>query len=315
MDWKAYYRNELTRPGARERIDGWLRTSRIEGVSEAVARRAILSFPHTALDFAGPLQAAVVSALIAEGIERIVALGVLHSGGLSSYRVALDERAALDERVTAFRAVSGAFLRGASEIETPFGLHPAVPLSGGPVRTESDGLLSQEFSLDTFGALLRRAADVFDCAPMPILPLFVGMTRHPATGSFETALEIADWLREVADEGTAVVTTGDLVHYGTAYGLGEEGAPEVEISSLERHFRARVSETLDRAMTQEGVEAAYQASRIDLKNDQREILPVIAAYLGAHARADVLSFELSGYAPILSVDDPCVVASALVSYG
>lgn len=324
MDWKGYYRAELEAPGVRERIERWLTDHPVEGVDGIVRRGGVLSFPHTALAFAGPLQAAVVSELMSGGVDRIIALGVLHSVNLPVYRTALDEQSEPGERESAFRVVSGAFVpQGtAGGIDTPFGVQPTVSAGSGPIHIDRAGLLADEFSLDTFFAILRLAADVHGRRPIPVLPIYVGMSRHPVTGSFDEAQALAEWLSGTVGPATAVVATGDLVHFGSAYGdpSGPEGTPGsgANRSAVEEGFRDRVAQMLERAMQPDEPESmteAYRLSMEELKNDQREILPILAAFLGTRAFARLLHFELSDYAPILDVPDPCLVASALVAYG
>ena len=315
VDWKRYYQAELEASGARGRIAGWLEAEPRADVTDAIANRAILSFPHTALDAAGPLQAAVVSALVRAGVERVIALGVLHSGGLPAYRQALDDGVPDDVREDGFETVRGAFVDGTTEVETPFGAQPLHLASGGPVRVDRSGLLASEFSLDTFLAITRLAADVLGRRPIPVLPLFVGMTRHPIAGDFGDARALAEWLRAAAVTGTAIVATGDLVHFGTAYGLPPDYDGPADTDALEQQFLPRLERVLGTAMREGGTEEAYQESLHVLKNDQREILPVIAEFLGSRRAFEILHFCLSDYAAILSVAKPCLVASAVVAYG
>jgi hypothetical protein len=318
VDWKAYYRREVEDPESRTRILSWLTSNPDSKMDAAFARGAVVSFPHTALDNAGPLQGRVVSALYRRGVERIVALGVLHSSGVEALRRALDERRSGEEREMAFAAVSGAFAVPCAEFDTPFGAHPLWrPVEEPDVfRVDPVGLLAEEFSLDTFVSILRLGADVLKRRPIPALPVYVGMTRHPITGDFSLAGRLAKWLKRCTDRATAVVTTGDLVHYGTAYGGSSDGPPGgAPDGALERRFRAELTRTLDAALTGGDQRAAYQRSQRVLRSDQRELLPLIASYLGAPSSYDVVHFQLSDYAQILAVSPPCLVASALVIYG
>lgn len=315
MDWKGFYRRELERPDGRARSVAWLESDPDPRIGAAIDRDGIVSFPHTALAYAGPLQAAVVSSLYRRRIERVVALGVLHGGGLPPYRAALDAAAPAEARSAGFEAVRGAFTDGAVTWETPFGRHPTLPAEGDGIRPDEAGLLASEFSLDTFCALLRLGADVFGRPPIPIEPVFVGMTRDPVSGRFDDARRLAAWAREVRSErSTALVTTGDLVHYGAPYGPLDR-APVVDRATLERTFESDVRETLACALETGDLDRAYRRSRDVLRSDQRELLPVIAGCLGTRTSFEILSFGLSDYAGILAVDPPCLVASALVLYG
>lgn len=313
MDWKAYYRAELECSGARNRIEGWLAHAR---PVDRITTEGVLSFPHTALGFSGPSIARVARTLLeTRGVERVLALGVLHGGALEPYRRALDVDASAGQRAAGFAAVRGAFLVGGGEMGTPFGPVAAWhPDSSGAARTDGGSLLAAEFSLDTFGAVLRVASDMAGRRPLPVCALFVGMTRDPISGSFTTAEEIGDWLRVTVDGVTAVVATGDLVHYGTGYGEAWIAGSPMSAAALAEVLRPEVLRVLRTAFVERDWEAAYRLSRNQLHNDQREMLAVLSSYLGPGVTPELLEFDLSDYSQILSVAPPCVVASALAAY-
>jgi predicted class III extradiol MEMO1 family dioxygenase len=315
VDWKQFYERERAGEGAREAIEAWLLPE--PKLIAAIARRAVVSFPHTALRYAGPLQAKVVRALYeSRGIERVLALGVLHSGGLDVYQTALDERVELERRALAFRAVRGAFLPAGDSLETTYGVVPRwTPLAGAEdVRADRDGLLGAEFSLDMFQSVVRVAADALGRRPLPVLPVYIGMTRDPVSGSFESADRVADWIRFHVDRSTAIVATGDLIHYGTAYGGAWVPGNPISIEALRHALEPEVERVFAAAFGDRDWETAYRLSRGRLGNDQREMLAVVSSVLGKGASGALLSFELSDYAEILGVAPPCVVASILAFY-
>ncbi len=317
MDWKPYYRRECAALGARDTMARWILEGADAPLVAAVRRGAVLSFPHTALAHAGPLQARVVRSLLDAGVERVLALGVLHSGGIGVYRTALDVRETVSRRAEAFRVVRGAFFRPDAEAITPLGPVPLGRPCGetGTARVESGGLLEAEFSLDTFLTMSRAGADALGRRPIPVLAAYVGMTRDPVSGSFSAAEDLAAWIRTERDAKTAVVTTGDLVHYGTGYGEAWVAGAPADREALVAALRPEVEGCLDAAFSRGDRAEAYALSRGRLLNDQREILPVVAAYLGVPAPFEVLSFDLADYAPIVGAAPPCFVASALVRYG
>jgi len=157
-------------------------------------------------------------------------------------------------------------------------------------------------------------SEVFARDPIPIFPLFIGMTREPISGDFAVAGSLAAWLLRLAEPGVAVVTTGDLVHYGTAYPAAGETVGEDDPRLTER-FRSKVERMLEAGLIEDNDGEAYRISTEILKSDQREILPVIAAHLKEEKGFDIVHFELSDYAGILDVEPPCRVASALAIYG
>ena len=315
MNWKTYYEAELRQEGCRERIAEWLRLAHQRELSDSSdSRRTILSIPHTAIDYSGPLQARVIARLAHQGVRRVIALGVLHGSMVPEYRLASDGDAPLDDRLAAIDCVSGAFYPTAKLLNTPFGSLDVASMpteTSREIRLDSTDLLRREFSLDTFHSMLRLAVDVFQIAPIPVLPLYVGMTRHPVTGSFDVAASLAAWLQDQWDAGTAIVTTGDVVHYGAFYGSQDHGSATESLTTL---FRERLDELFDAAFVRRDFESAYQMSLQVLKSDQREILPILAHLLEGTACASVEAFELSDYAAVLDSAPPCLVASALIAY-
>ena len=313
MEWKSYYEGELRTPGTREKIEAWLRDAfQFCEPNRRPRRREILSFPHTAIDESGPLQARVVASLVGTGVRRVIALGVLHGAQVEPMCVARDMLESPSNRNRAFGEVRGAFCPCSTAMATPFGRLElgALPLSAS-IREDERGILHSEFSLDTFGAILRLAADICGTTPPYLVPLYVGMTRHPVTGSFESAERLAQELGDGWDDETAIVTTGDVVHYGAVYGPTEHGA---STRSLRDHFLQRLREVLRLAIRDRDLEGAHQISEVELRSDQREILPVLSYLLGVGAEADIVSFALSDYAPIFDIDPPCLVASSLIAY-
>ena len=287
-------------------------------LAEALCGGGILSFPHTALAFAAPLQARVVDALYRSSVRRVIALGVLHSGGSRAYRRALDDRHPKDVRRAAVAEVAGGWLLADPRVGTPFGdltVLQSIEDTSTPVRVDRGGHLVKEFSLDTFLALMRRAADLRGVRPLPVLPLYIGLTRDPLDRTFVVAERLAAWIRKAAtaDDGrTAIVTTGDLVHYGTAYGQ-PEADPSEPLDELTDRLRSSVEQMLEAGLRKREWTLAHRLSLEALHNDQREILPVLSEILGP-ARAWIHHFELSDYTDILGASPPCRVASALVIY-
>lgn len=323
MEWKPYYRHELELPEAQGYLkELFTETSKNKDLDDLVDRGVILSFPHTALRYAGPIQSQVVSSLYRVGVEHVIALGVLHAWGhkLSAnlYQQAMDDREISNRRLEAFSSLAGAFTPVDSFQETPFGKVPLGPFPSKEmdrVRLDVEGMLAPEFSLDTFCALLRYYATFHKLDPLRVLPVYIGMTRDPITGSFDVASGIASSIRGISGANTAIVATGDLVHYGTAYSAKERmaGMPST-IEELEGVFTREVQYTLDVSLIDKNYEEAFQHSDRVLKNDQRYLLPVLAELLPKKASYRILSFQLSNYAPILKVAEPCVVASSLVAY-
>jgi predicted class III extradiol MEMO1 family dioxygenase len=315
MDWKPYYDTELREAKTRDKIKQWLRIADEMAVASGTYdSRTVLSFPHTAVDYSGPLQARVISWLYGNGFKRVIALGVMHGSLIPAYQVAVNELSPLEEREAAYEQVCGAFLTTADQVETPFGTLDVLSVDqavSAEIRQDHSNLLENEFSLDTFHAVMRLAADVYQVEPLPVIPLYVGMMRNPLNGSFATAEVLARWLDDCWDEETAIVTTGDVVHFGAVYG---SGTMEASTQQLETEFRHRVETVLELSFQGGQAEKAFQMALHDLKSDQREILPLLAHLLGQGALAEIDTFTLSDYAAIFNTPPPCLVASALIAY-
>ncbi len=64
MEWRSYCDAELRQPGARDKIVDWLRIAGEEdALSTMIGNLTVFSFPHTDVDYSGPIQARVVAAL------------------------------------------------------------------------------------------------------------------------------------------------------------------------------------------------------------------------------------------------------------
>ena len=315
MAWKTYYAREWTAPGAADQVAVWVAERPDEALVDAVARGAIVSFPHTALRYAGALQASVLRALYGAGVRRVLALGVVHGVVVPAVRVAQDAAASPAERREAFNAVCGGFQAAPSAADTPLGRAPPWTVSEEPglVRRDADGMLRDEFSLDSFLALSAAFAARHGRGAIPVLPLYVGVTRDPETGAFDVAGRLAQWLRDVALAGTAIVATGDLVHCGVTYGSPLSAFGCRDAADAEPVLRREVESALAAALRGD-LDLAYRLSAERLRNDQREMLPILAGLVGPGGGCRLLSFLLSDYAPILDVPPPCCVASALVRF-
>ena len=306
MDWRRFYREDAESARGREAVRTALAfwADGDPAVLGALRAGGIASFPHTFLaDSAEPL-ARVAATIVAGGFQRVLALGVLHGGTLPKFARAhadvLQRGGPGADR--AFEALGGAFV-GAQAETTALG----------PRVRHEPGLLGNEFSLDLFDVVLATAAHAQGREPPEVVRVFVGPTRSP-DGDFAVASEIVAALRPHIGTGTACVATGDLVHFGHGYAPpADVAALPADLPALEHHFESRVRAMLDLAFREGDIPAAYGMSSLELRSDQRNLLPVISHLVGPFAHPDVLSFRLSDYGPVLGHPPPCVVASALVT--
>jgi len=323
VDWKRYYREELESEARRRLLEKIFRESgeRDPELTGALAAGGIVSIPHTALPYSGPLIMRVVRSLLRlPGLKRILALGVLHMGALPEpfselYRRVQDPEVPKAARKEAFAALARGFVPALDAVSTPLGEVPIAPAELPPSLKRDSGILAHEFSLDTFLVLWRYTAEKLGNDPPPVLPVYVGLTHDPVTGSFSTAAELARVLSPLLGLGTAAVATGDVVHYGLPYGDDPGSALlPMDPAGLETYFRGEVERTLALALEERDYAAAFERSEIILKSDQRHLLPVIAELLGPGAGFRILEFSLSDYAPIFGVAPPCLVASSLFAF-
>jgi hypothetical protein len=253
----------------------------------------------------------------------VVALGVLHGAAMAEPQRGLHEAYAswlasgappdsLVEEI--FRELGGAFFARAPLV-TPWGeVTAAEPGAEDEWLRERPALLAREFSLDLFLGVLAAAVRAGAVPALPVLPIYVLLTRDPRA-SFAVARHLAARLPAAEAGRTALVTTGDLVHFGHAYSAPEEMARRPsEEPALTAHFRAEVEAALTLGLGARDYEGFYRRSLAVLGNDQRNVLPVVAERLGPGAAHQLVSFALTDYSRIRGVDRPCVVASALVRY-
>lgn len=314
MNWKRFYADELLKPAGREAALNAL--ERHAGgdpvIQAALLSGGLASFPHVSIHDSADSIARVVQSIIDSGKRHVVALGVLHGGSLPA--TCRDAWSSLNsgspQARDAFPRFAGAFIaRGATT--TPFGRidEGALPARAAFIR-EDAAMLGDEFSLDLFLALLAAAAQASGVRPPAVARVFVSATRSP-DGSFEVAQALADEIRQLIDDDTVCVATGDLAHLGSGYSAaGEVAAIPADRPALLALLRQRIRAQHDAALQRRDFAAAWSIGT-GLLNDQRHMLPVIAELIGPAASFELLSFSLSDYADINGVPPPCFVAAAL----
>lgn len=287
-------------------------------------RGAVLSFPHTTLASSGPIVARIAAALHREGIERIILLGVLHSGSLprhaqDAFRTALDSASPDRKRRSALEVIGGAFLPARTDARRNPNRRQLPQLDWSHAdtavfRVDEQGVTDHEFSLDTILAILDAYANRFPQFSPEVLPIYVGVSQCPQASYFVCGGEIAAALSEFRTPTTAVLATGDMIHYGPFYGLTIPGASETSDRDAFSLLRGRLESLLGRALSAGSVDDETFRLASVLGNDQRFVLPVLAAWLGPNSSARLLSLEMIDYSTILSAPSPCFVAAALAEY-
>ena len=321
MDWRKFCKKDLQNSKKTESLLSWIKQfpSGDEQFINVLKGRGIISFPHTVLDYSGEMTTRVVTSLYASGVEKVVALGVIHVGALperykTPFTELLDPNVDPRVRKEHLEVFQGGFIR--SEMKTAFGKVPSInPKSDWKRIRKDDDLLAGEFCLDYFLGILRFVADQLGREVLSVLPIYSGASFDPVTGSFELATEVANEISQVLDSRTALVITGDLVHYGTTYSSKEamKGKP-VKMNELVDLFLPLVNRSFQLTLHEKRHVEAFNLMNDVLHSDQRLLLPVVSEILGAKPSYEIVEFHLSDYAPIWHVDGPCVVASSLVSF-
>ncbi|MBN1859220.1 hypothetical protein JW848_08460, partial [Candidatus Bipolaricaulota bacterium] len=253
------------------------------------------------------------------GIERIIVLGVLHRGCLArhaqdSFRDALDPNADSTRRRAALHTVGGAFLPPPPVDRLRFRQVDWNRADTALLRTDRHAITSREFSLDTFLAILSSYMKQFPSFSPQLLPIYVGVTRAPGPSAFAPAEGIVAELSALRTSSTALLATGDLIHYGPFYGVDLPGRLAEDERSAFRVLRDRLETNLAQAFSEGAVNRSVFRRLSELANDQLFILPIITTWLGPRASARLLSLEMVDYADILSAPRPCFVASTLAAY-
>jgi len=179
MDWKSYYRRDLERDEVRAALAAALSHQEDDLVRGAPGERGtILSFPHTAACYAGPLQARVVAGLYRSRPDLVLALGVLHLSGLALFRELADEAQTRERRSRAFSALGEGFVPPRQEAqERPLGRSPS---RGFPARRRGSFASTAEGSSRTS---FRSTSSSLSSGSTPS---GTGLSRFP---SFRSTLE------------------------------------------------------------------------------------------------------------------------------
>jgi hypothetical protein len=172
----------------------------------------------------------------------------------------------------------------------------------------ADTLARDEFSLDNFSALLDVAAKRANKRAPKLIE------RYPfMSGIDPTSLEAFEELRQIVNDGAALVATADMVHHGAGYD-----------TPMEKQLAINSSEACDSARTQIAQQlwhlAEHDFTKFELactsaRSDFRDAGPVVAALLGEPLSTRIHELTLVDYAQTLEAPQPTWVAAALATIG
>jgi hypothetical protein len=271
LAWKRFYAEERSELG-RPHLLGLLATT----PPLALAAPTAVVLPHTRLEVTGRQLAAAVNGLVASGVGRVLALGVLHGG-----------------RRGDAAAVAAARAGDAAALAALRGVH------------DEHGLAAEEFSLDAFGELLALAGEQAGRSIELVrrYPFLVG--DDPAT------LPGLDELVALVADGARLVVTTDPVHHGHAYGTPAVDCADAADATTVAAARAALDVQLDALSGHRFAE--FQALAARHRSDFRDTGPVLAVLLGRGFTHTVHEVALVDYAEVLAAPRPTWVAGALVT--
>ena len=269
--WKQYYRSERERMGRTALVD------LIDAAEPLDVRDAgAVVVPHTRLEVTGDQIARAVATVVASGVERVLALGVLHGARRADRSLVAAARAG--------DAAARAALRG--------------------VHTDDD-VAAEEFSLDAFVELLTLAADRAGRSLEVI-------RRYPfLVGDDPASLPGFDELRSIVDGGAMLVVTTDPIHHGHAYGTAPESCLAGEDAATIATARSMIDEQFRALSERRFTDFADLAERH--RSDFRDTGPVMAMLVGAGFEHELHDLALVDYAEALAAEAPSWVAGALAT--
>ncbi|MGA1822088.1 MAG: hypothetical protein ACMUIG_06145 [Thermoplasmatota archaeon] len=167
--------------------------------------------------------------------------------------------------------------------------------------------VKQEFSLDGFLDILDLAVEISGCSNPDVSSVYLPRKREIVNDIEGTVSDLMDLGKEIArglNENTALVMTGDLVHYG--YGYGFEDPLEDPTDLINRWVR----EELDDVYLGKDY-ISYLPKSSSRMSDHGYVAVAASAILGPDLRYEIISSENADYSRILQVPSPTLVASVL----
>ncbi len=223
--------------------------------------RALVA-PHAGYAFSGEVAARAFKLVQGEARRRVIVLGPAHNFAISGAAV---------EDFTHYRTPLG---------DVPLDVDAIAALRAQGTLGEHDGVGQGEHSIEMQLPFLQRALE----PGWTLLPVLVGAIDP------EGARALAEALRPFADERTLVIASGDLTHYGDAYGYYPFPASPAlpgKIAALDRGLYERV---LD--LDPEGIAVYREKTSINACGYGPFL--VLSSMLSPDARPLLVRYETSG---------------------
>jgi hypothetical protein len=271
FDWKQFYVAE------RERLGENALLAMVDGAAPLELRDGgAIVIPHTRIEVTGDQIAAAVATVLASGVERVLALGVLHGARRADREVVAAARAGDRDARAALR-----------------GVH------------DDTGLAAEEFSLDGFVEMLtlatERAGRSIDI-----------VRRYPfLVGDDPASLDGIEELGQFVADGALLVATTDPIHHGHAYDTPADECLDADDPETVRFARSAIDDQL--AALSEHRFGDFAALTERHRSDFRDTGPVLAHLVGQAFVPEVHDLALVDYADVLDAARPSWVAGALVT--
>jgi len=186
----------------------------------------------------------------------------------------------------------------------------------GVLHSLEEDAKNDEFSLDNFEYIAKMYARVNKLKPIKIKKVYPPRKENDKS-YIQTLKKAGEVLRAKFDDKTAVVMTGDLVHYGYGYLTAEEKecGRIIDDEGYEKTINTWVNEGLDLVYHKKDYEQFLKKQwSLEVKNDQVAVAIMASAFLGENLDYKIIYKKLSDYSEIVEPHKkPTVVAS--VFYG
>ena len=226
--------------------------------------------------------ASVARAIIESGMDRVLAIGVLHGGREEDSHDVARARAGDETAVKALRGIHG----------------PGAP--------DDRGIWTEEFSLDNFKHFVNRTAELYARRPPEIIE------RYPfLTGTDPLSLPGFDELRQLRDSGVLIVATADPIHHGIGYGMAAGDSLDEQDPNTITIARSWIEEAMSTLVERDYDRFLQNADRV--KSDFRHSGPVLRELVAMREEIGIRDLRLVDYSDVLISEAPTWVAGALMT--
>ncbi len=247
----------------------------------------------------GEIETAVRKCGLTSATDSYDVSNVLKSGGILSFPHTLLE----DSLEALIRIVDGVYKTGKRKVIALGVLH----------NNSGDGREQKEFSLDGFEHIAKMYAEVNGTEPLEIDKVYPP-DEQDGKPYIQTLKAAGEALRDkvVISDTTAVVMTGDLVHYGHAY-LKSGKENEIDVENVEKIINSWIDEGLELVYHKKDYDTFLSKHKPKALNDQGRVAIMASAFLGDNLEYKIFYRRLSDYSNVLGAKKPTWVAS--VFYG